>query len=409
MSPDPSTTTASQAALKSEGSFHVGRVTTIGAAHAMHDTYSAFLPPLLPRFIEALALSNTQAGLLKVFLQAPSLLQPAIGRLADQHNLRLLVILAPAVTATMMSLLGIAPHYALLALFLLVAGASSASIHAVGPVLAGKLSGRSLGRGMSFWMVGGELGRTLGPLVVGTAIQFWGLGSTPWLLPGGLLASGVLYLLLRDIPYQPSTGHLDGNWQQALRSMSPLLLPLSGVIVARSFLGEAMTTYLPTFLESEGSSPWLAGAALTALEAAGVGGALLGGSLSDRLGRRRVLFASLAIAPFFMALFVGATMHSADPRPLLQFPILMLLGFSHLALTPVIMALVQECYPENRALANGAYMALSFVLRSLITLVVGALGDLLGLRLAFFISAGVQWLSLPLVRLLPIPQRQRKG
>jgi FSR family fosmidomycin resistance protein-like MFS transporter len=71
----------------------------------------------------------------------------------------------------MMSLLGMAPAYAVLALFLVVVGASSASLHAVGPVIAGNLSGRNLGKGMGFWMVGGELGRTLGPIVIVSAIQ----------------------------------------------------------------------------------------------------------------------------------------------------------------------------------------------------------------------------------------------
>jgi FSR family fosmidomycin resistance protein-like MFS transporter len=92
----------------------------------------------------------TEAGLLTVFMQGPSLLQPFIGHLADRISLRTFVILAPAVTATMMSLLGVAPGYAVLALFLVAVGFSSASLHAVGPVIAGNLSGRSLGRGMGF-------------------------------------------------------------------------------------------------------------------------------------------------------------------------------------------------------------------------------------------------------------------
>ena len=103
-------------------------------------------------------------------------------------------------TAVMMSMLGVAPSYAVLAMLLVVVGASSASMHAVGPVMAGRLSGRNLGRGMGFWMVGGELGRTLGPIVIVTAIQLFSLESTPWLMIGGIIASGLLYVGLRDIP-----------------------------------------------------------------------------------------------------------------------------------------------------------------------------------------------------------------
>jgi FSR family fosmidomycin resistance protein-like MFS transporter len=131
--------------------FQTDGVLTISAAHAVHDTYTAFLAPLLPAFIANLALSKTEAGLLSVFMQGPSLLQPFIGHLADRISLRYLVILAPTVTGVVMSLLGVAPGYGVLALLLMVAGLSSASLHAVAPVIAGNLSGRSLGRGMGFW------------------------------------------------------------------------------------------------------------------------------------------------------------------------------------------------------------------------------------------------------------------
>ena len=170
------------------------------AAHALHDTYTAFLSPLLPVFKTQLLLSNTQAGLLSVFLQGPSLAQPFIGHAADRSSLRYLVILAPAVAAVVMSVLGACLNYALLAALLLVAGLSSAGLHSVGPVMAGHLSGRSLGRGMGFWMVGGEIGRTLGPIVVVTAVTWLGLGGTPWLMLGGLAITGLLYARLRDVP-----------------------------------------------------------------------------------------------------------------------------------------------------------------------------------------------------------------
>ena len=110
------------------------------------------------------------------------MLQPFIGHLADRVSLRTLFILAPAVTAVVMSLLGIAPAYGFLAMLLVVVGFSSASLHAIGPVVAGNLSGKNLGRGMGFWMVGGELGRTLGPIVIVSAIHLLTLKGTPWLM-----------------------------------------------------------------------------------------------------------------------------------------------------------------------------------------------------------------------------------
>ena len=64
------------AALPAESEqFETDRVLTISAGHAVHDTYTGFLPPLLPAFIEAFSLTKTEAGLLSVFNQIPSLLQ----------------------------------------------------------------------------------------------------------------------------------------------------------------------------------------------------------------------------------------------------------------------------------------------------------------------------------------------
>jgi len=84
----------------------------------------------------------------------------------------------------------------------------------------------------------------------------------------------------------------------------------------------------------------------------------------------------------------------------------LLLGFTGLSITPVIMALVQESFPENRVLANGLYMAMSFTIRPVAVVALGALGDLSGLRLAFIASAVVPLLlGLPLVFALPGSQQ----
>ncbi len=380
--------------------FQTDRVLTITAAHAVHDTYTGFLPPLLPAFIANLSLTKTEAGVLTVFNQAPSLLQPFIGHLADRVSLRYLVILAPAVTATAMSLLGLAQGYAALALLLTLTGLSSAVLHAVAPVITGRLSGKSLGRGMGFWMVGGELGRTLGPLVIAIYFKLWPdtLSHTPWLMIGGWVTSLLLYVRLRDVEGRPPNAGQGLPWRQALRIMGPLLVPLLGIIVVRAFMVSALSTYLPTYLTEEGAELWIAGIALSILEAAGVVGALLGGTLSDRLGRRIVLFVSILLTPLLMLLFLAVEGWG-------RFPLLLGLGLAAFSVTPVIMALVQESFPENRALANGIYMALSFLIRSGVVVIVGAMGDAWGMRLSFVACALITLLALPFLLMLPGRQR----
>jgi FSR family fosmidomycin resistance protein-like MFS transporter len=374
--------------------FQTGRVATIAAGHAVHDTFTAFLPPLLPRFIETMSLSNMAAGLLSSFLQIPSLLQPVIGHLADRTTLRWVVVLAPGVTATAMSLLGWAPGYAVLALLLLVAGLSVASFHATAPVAIGYLSGRRLGRGMGFWMVGGELGRTLGPLVVVSALAVVSLRSMAFLALAGVATSFILHFRLRDVPLRSRGDGEQVHWKTAVQAMRGVMLLLAALMVLRSLMIMSVTIFLPVFLTEEGASLWLAGAALSIVEGAGVVGAFAGGWISDRVGRRAVLVVGHAVAPIALLLFLAFD-------GWVRIALLPAIGLTLLAIPPVLLALVQEQFPDSRALANGVFLSVNFAIRSVAAVVYGAVGDGFGLSTAMLIAALAMFGGVPLIWLLP--------
>lgn len=374
--------------------FKTGGVITVSAAHFVHDTYTAFLAPLLPVLIANLSITKTAAGMLTVFYQMPSLLQPFIGHLADRLNLRILVILAPALSGLMLSLVGVAPAYGLVALLMIVAGLSSAGLHAVGPVMAGLLAGNRLGRGMSFWMVGGELGRTLGPIIIVAAVTLLTPQELPALAIGGVAASTLLFFRLRDINVSSAHGQSTAGFRLGFQQIRPIFLPLVAIIAARSLLAMSLATFLPTFLTEEGAELWFAGVSLSLMEAAGVIGALMGGSISDRLGRRRVLVVMSLAAPLMALLFLNLEGWA-------RIPTLLFLGLTLLSTIPVLMALVQERTPGGRALANGIFQALNFVITSLAVVLVGTVADRFGLRTAYLASALVMLAGLPFVFLLP--------
>jgi FSR family fosmidomycin resistance protein-like MFS transporter len=378
-----------------EKTFNAGKVSAIAAAHGAHDTYQAFLPPLLPVLIERFLLTKTEAGLLSVFLTTPSLLQPLIGYLADRSALRAFVILTPAITAIAMSLLGIAPTYWLAVFMLLVAGISSASLHATGPVLAGRLSANRLGLGMSLWMVGGEVGRTIGPLIIVLAASTMGMHQTPWLAAVGILVSIGMFFQLRKLPDQHAESRLALPWRKALRALRPLLVPVAAILLTRAFAFVSVSTFLPTFMTDEGASLIVAGVSLSVMQAAGVVGAMLAGPLSDRIGRRPLMFFSLTTTAVFIFLLLNS-------HGWWHFPVLIGLGFGLLSMTPVVMAIVQESFPENRALANGIYMAVTFVSSSLATVAIGAISDLFSLRTAFITSGLLALIGLPALFWLPL-------
>lgn len=381
------------------GGFEGRRVGTIATSHGVHDSYTAFLAPLLIVFRQTMGLTNTEAGLLSVFMQEASLLQPVIGGVADRFGARYFVILAPAVTAAAMSLLGVAHGYLALAVLLTVAGLSSACLHAVGPVMTGNVSGRKLGLGMSLWMVGGESGRFIGPLVIGAFIPLAGQAQMPWLMLGGILTSAALFFALpADRQDRPTLARGTASLREELRGKSRLLPSLIGLMIAHVIISSALVTYLPVLLYDAGESFWLASVSLSVLQLAGVAGAFFGGTLSDRLGRRLMIFLAIFPASILMFIFLATT-------GWLRFPLLVLLGLTSLSITPVIMAVVQESFPHNRTLANGLYMALSFVFRSIVVVLVGRIGDLWGLNTAFAIAAVLPLLALPLLRWLPAHTR----
>jgi FSR family fosmidomycin resistance protein-like MFS transporter len=282
----------------------------------------------------------------------------------------------------------------MLAFLLLIVGAGAAGLHSVGPVIAANMAGRQIGRAMGMWMVGGGLGYTVGPLIIVAAIGLVGLEGTPWLMVGGILASIALYWRLRDASSLSPTVKAPPLWREALAAMRPLLLPIVGITIVRSFMAAALSTYLPLFLKSEGSTLWFAGAALAIFEAAGMVGSLTAGSVSDRVGRRKVLAAAMALATPLMLLFMLA-------GGVARLPLLVALGFTALAIMPVMMALVQERFPENRAMANGLYLGLAFLSNAAATLALGVLADAFTLRIAFTVSALAPLLGIPLVAMLP--------
>jgi FSR family fosmidomycin resistance protein-like MFS transporter len=379
-----------------ESEFQTEQVLTIVGGHFIHDMFSAFFSPLLPLIIVRFSLTLTMAGTLWTFLQLPALLNPFIGYLADKVSLRYFVILAPAITASLMSVVGLAPNYLTLAILLFAGGISAAAFHAPAPAMIARISGDRLGKGMSLFMAAGELGRTVGPLLVVWAVSVWSLEGIARLMVVGWAASLVLFWRLHNIPARSTKTQ---GWLEMMPAARRVFVPLVGLIIPRQCLLIALSVYLPTFMNMEGASLWVAGASLSIWELAGVGGALVGGTFSDRWGRRTVLFAAMTSSSLLMLVFLNLS-------GWLLAPVLILLGFTSLSTTPVMLAVVQEHLPHNRALANGLFMSITFLVRSIAAFAVGLVGDSLGLRSAFFWSAIISLLAIPVIFYLPQVRNQ---
>ncbi len=96
-----------------------------------------------------------------------------------------------------MSLLGASPSLIVLFILLFVTGISSALFHIPSPVMIKNYSGAKTATGMSFFMFGGELARTLGPLLITGALSIWGLEGSYRVMPIGIIASVILFLQIK--------------------------------------------------------------------------------------------------------------------------------------------------------------------------------------------------------------------
>jgi FSR family fosmidomycin resistance protein-like MFS transporter len=377
--------------------FQLGNIITISAAHLIHDFHSAFLAPILPLLIQKLGISLSLAGLLDVVRRLPSLLNPLVGILADKICVRYFIIIAPFITGLVMSLLGLAPTYAVLVIMLLVAGISSTLFHVPAPVMIKNIAGKRIGKGMSFYMVGGELARTLGPLIITTAVSWWGLEGTFRLIPISLAASIVLYIRLKNIKLseeqlkQKKKSHPSATFKKLL----PFFITVSGILFFRAAIKSSLTIFLPTYLSDKGESFFFAGISLSILQFSGAAGTFLAGSISDKIGRKPTLLTISILNPILMWLFIVFN------SGILMLPILLMMGFILFASGPVLLALVQDTNSEHPAFVNGIYMTINFVMGSLLVLLIGILGDSIGLQTTYKICATLSVGTIPFVLLLP--------
>lgn len=383
--------------------FQTGNVVSVSAAHWLHDVYSSFLAPLRPLLIEKFQMSLLLSSLLDVFQRAPNLLNPFIGLIADRGPARYFIIVTPAITAITMSLLGVAPSYAMLAILLLVMGVSGALFHVPSPVMIKKTSGNRTGKGMSFYMMGGELARTTGPLVITGAVSLWGLEGTWRLIPFGLIASLVLYYRIRKIRISQefTKKQTDGGVKKALKQNQSFLWILLGIIFFRAIVKSSLTGFLPTYFFTEKAQTlWFSNISLSVLQIAGAAGTLLSGTISDKIGRKTTLMIATLAIPLSMWLFIWS-------EGFFTMPFLVLLGFFVFAPGPVILALVQDMKTQRPAFFNGIYMTLNFVSSSLAIVLAGWLGDMLTLQTMYLITGSVALISLPFILMLPSKKQKQ--
>ena len=376
--------------------FKTNHIVLVSSAHLFHDTFTSFLAQALPILIDKLGISNTLAGLLSIIQRIPSLFNFLVGIMAENIKARYLVIFAPAVTSVAMSLIGVAPGYIFLAILLFISGISSTLFHVPAPVMIKKLSGSRIGKGMSFFMLGGELARTLGPLVIVGVVSLWGLEGTYKLIPFGLAASLFLFIKLRKVDISSS---FEGpvkkpEYWKIFKKFLPVFIAIGGITFFRAAIRASLTLYLPVYITENGGEYWFSGVSLSVLQLAGAFGTFYSGAISDKIGRKSSLLIIAIASPLLMYIFTFI-------QGFWTLPLLILMGIFLIASTPILLAVVHELETERLAFVNGIFMTISFVLGSLMVLLVGIASDVFGINFTYKASAFIGLIAIVFVLFLP--------
>ncbi len=374
------------------------KVVSISFGHFVHDIYTSFLAPILPLIIERLQISYFQAGLLQVIKSIPAAFNAFVGLWADRKDFRYFVILTPSLSGILMSLLGFAPNYIVLVLMLLAVGISSTLFHIPTPVMIKSISsGKRIGLGMSMFMLGGELARTIGPLIVLAAISLWGFDGTYRLIPLALATSLLLWWQSRNVVINKVEKQKVEKIKISvvLKQNLKLFVIITGFMLFTSLMKSALSFFLPTFKNVQGASLWVGGINLAIYQLAGAVGTFMSGTLSDIFGRKRILLIAAIFNPFLMIAFVWFQ------NSVISTLLLIFIGLSVISYGSVLLAIVQEIKTDRPAFVNGIYMTINFFVSSIGALFIGLMSDIFSMETTFYIAAIAAFISIPFLFFLP--------
>jgi MFS transporter, FSR family, fosmidomycin resistance protein len=361
--------------------------------HLTIDSYSSFFSPLLPLLVKKLHLSLTLVGTLVALASvSSSFSQPLFGFLGDRLRRPWFVALGPLIAAVFMSGLGLASSYPALVLLLMLAGLGVAAFHPQAATLAAEVSPRR-NLAMAFFITGGTLGFSVGPLFAVGVVSAFGLERTWIAAIPGLLASGFLLTWLARLRPRPR----QATRRVPLRELRPVMRPLTLLYLAtvsRSVVSYGFMTFLPLYLNARGYPLAQSGVIVSLYLLMGALGGFVGGWLSDRVGGRRVIVASFlgGMPLYFGFLFLPDAV---------GLPSAILGSFVLQSSLPVNVVLGQELSPRHSSTISSLLMGAAWGVGALIIGPIGVLADHRGIHAALTALCGMLVLGFVCASLLP--------
>jgi MFS transporter, FSR family, fosmidomycin resistance protein len=378
----------------------------LSVGHGITDWYPGMLYIVLPYLAKDLGLTYGQVGILmgwnsfsSFFVNLPG------GIIVDMvGKIRLLLGLALALTGLPYFFLGFSPSYVMAMIVVTFVGIGTNLWHPAAFSFLARRYPERKGFAISVHLMGGNIGNTLAPVVIGVVLTFlvWRRILMLNVIPGVVMGFVLWGLLAKSGSIktegkgkEPSLKEYFTAIKTMARNKSILLLCLLAGM--RSMTQNGLFAFLPIYLAHElNYSSALVGIYLSVYRTAGIFATPITGVISDRKGRRPVLTAGLLTSSVVLAalailrlkfFFIGG---------------LAILGFFLFSLSPVMLAWMMDLAPKN---VGGSTVSGLFGIQSLFaaisTPVCGFIADRFGILYSFYFLASTILAANFLVYLIP--------
>ena len=324
--------------------------------HFCTDMLAGAMPIIVGLYLrESLGLDLAQVGtLLAVYKLTSSLTQPLFGYLSDRYGGRWFAVGGVAWMAIFQATVGFMPTFGTALFVSALAGFGSAAFHPQGASGANIAAGAQKTAGVAMFMLGGNMGFAVGPVLAALILGWVGMGGTAVLSLIALLIVPALYFLTGQAQRTADRSKA-ANWRIELNPAftTVAIVALILVMSLRAWSQESFSAFLPQYFVDLADFSKTQASLITSIMLFTVSfGSLAGGILADRIGGGRVMaFSMLISAPLMFAMF-----QLSDGRAFWVAPFL---GFATGAAWPPMLVLAQSLFPKNAGVGSG--VALGFV------------------------------------------------
>lgn len=348
--------------------------------HLSTDINQGALPALLPFLISAHGLSYAEAAFFVLASNMVSaVVQPVFGWLGDRVSKPWFMGAGVLLASAGFAGIGfVESYYAMLALAC-ASGIGVALFHPEGGRLANLAAGKTKGKGISIFSVGGNLGFSIGPVLVVVGMALFGLKGTVLTLVTGGIASAIIFSQnrgLSELSRQGSESVQQSGEQDDVRGFVIALIP----VFMRSIVYFAQVTFIPLFLINVlGVSESISSLAITFFALIAAIGTIIGGPLGDRIGYVRVMVtAFLCLAPLVVLFALNRILP-------LAFILMAMMSLITAMITPCSTVTTQRFLPQHLGTASGITFGVAVSMGGIMSPVFGAIGDAFGLTASMLI------------------------